>query len=1598
MAVLLESQLVQYTDIADLVDSMTRSIDLNGPAECDESATTLWTILLILRGRAHLGSVSESCDTVLGWLFSRWSPCKSSGSSRRLETNRSAAKMHDRNHAVYIAQQFSTFSTLRLICLCLGLSTPSADSQPALNLGQLSQTRLKILRDRKLMKYLLLVEDAIPPTTDDVSLSNLESSNIKLSPPRVQILASTVVEFLRAEATAILKTFFVTTDENAPSINADSVRILVAFCTIGYALLSSPRLQDVLQKDQLKNTLNDIRASLKNNLLRHGERRDLMKGFYVTFNTFPRSVHHIMAGMDLLSIGAIAVSQGFDGEFWLETLHVRSLNEIEDEQDPMDLCDSFDSQMSSGRDEISATDHCHLEVPAATNASAFRACVAANVCLMSNLTRSEGSGAAIAQATTSIINYLIRLQASDFLACRTFLREFLNSTMSITEIDASKLLDHLADKLMQLYEFERCEVSLAVTLDTMSRLAEIWTAKDGGGVADTGSSLYKWFIEVVLSKGIASPHVLVCISSMLHTIIKTRPEYARSLSLASARTSLFEVLRKGNIVVKFYIGNHIADIFGLFVLKEHENIIEDVIATLPSDPTCIEGIALRLFVLSHLAASWSTLLRRCVYAILECPKAIPDSAGYAKSCLNLVTTSLHLAKPQDLFKLFVSQILYTWLETQPIRSIPYAVFGYTGLSDLLRDVQDEIVGHIVMRGKDDESAQLAEDLGIPFKKLLQTSLSKASAYSIARDIAVPPSPSNQASEAGVRGKLGKELYNSLVVANFAKILALFFKIMDPDGQIERAFQKYPQAKKAYQEILAKTGPEKQLPPNQQPSFKAKYLLGQIEHLCLRTSYDAESLWSPTLYAYVFREVLNGIHPALGSLHACSILRRIRILICLSGTTALEDYELEMALHSLKPYLTDPQCADEAIGIVQYLIEHGASYLKEVPSFLAGQALSLLTSMKAFFESTQDSTTQESQFKATMSRAQAFHGWFSSFLGNYESSHLSGKSKTCFKTIVKAASNIQTGGNARVGTYESDLLLELLEDQRSGRDLLDQSCRDTILKFLCTPFEVPVDFRDDILGSDQQAALYAPTVWETCQRNVCSPNYILWAGRVMGRAYAGKGLISREMVYETHIDSATNTALVQTGTPSSSSKTNILRLLYEMLLSDQSIEVGIAETTLRSIVTRTDRTVDFVVCEQFLPSSLMEALLWRQYHLPTRESPSLNGSSLQEAAAFDRNLPAVQWIQQLCTALALTAADDPILSELAQIVKSIKGLAEKVFPYVLHLVLLREAGGHQKTREIMSEAYKQWFQECIPNEESVIPSTRILLEALLYLKTQPLPYETVQSDRFHWLNIDYRQAAAAAINCSMFKTALMFLEIEFSEVVKTSEALKASRRSSAAKRQEPIDYQEPTDLLLEVYENIDEQDAFYGVQQPSTLSSMMARLEYEHAGFKSLSFRGAHYDGHIRQSGGGHQADEESMVRALDNLDLNGLSRTLLGNMNNTSQSAMDSMLRTARKLEQWDISAPASYANGASTIFKAFQGINSATSPVDVRAGLNTGFAEAMGRIIAGKGAKSSMHMILGCLATLTEIDEVFSSRRPEQLYEVLERFKTRDKWMYSER
>ena len=71
-AVLLDLGLVEYSDVADIIDNLLSAAELNGPAECDGAATKFWQVILSIRGQENVSSFSDTSNMILLWLFKRW--------------------------------------------------------------------------------------------------------------------------------------------------------------------------------------------------------------------------------------------------------------------------------------------------------------------------------------------------------------------------------------------------------------------------------------------------------------------------------------------------------------------------------------------------------------------------------------------------------------------------------------------------------------------------------------------------------------------------------------------------------------------------------------------------------------------------------------------------------------------------------------------------------------------------------------------------------------------------------------------------------------------------------------------------------------------------------------------------------------------------------------------------------------------------------------------------------------------------------------------------------------------------------------------------------------------------------------------------------------------------------------------------------------------------------------------------------------------------------------------------------------------------------------------------------------------------------------
>ena len=108
---------------------------------------------------------------------------------------------------------------------------------------------------------------------------------------------------------------------------------------------------------------------------------------------------------------------------------------------------------------------------------------------------------------------------------------------------------------------------------------------------------------------------------------------------------------------------------------------------------------------------------------------------------------------------------------------------------------------------------------------------------------------------------------------------------------------------------------------------------------------------------------------------------------------------------------------------------------------------------------------------------------------YQSNELKNSSWNAFRAILLSAKAIRAAGNSFNGTSESNLLREILDDAASGRNLLSQPSQDLALKLLCSDFQRPMSFRDDIFGSDTSAAAHSVAIWKSCRNSIAGDQYL-----------------------------------------------------------------------------------------------------------------------------------------------------------------------------------------------------------------------------------------------------------------------------------------------------------------------------------------------------------------------------------------------------------------------------------------------------------------------------------------------------------------------------
>lgn len=1495
---------------------------------------------------------------------------------------------------------------LSLLHACLDRSFTPVAPFPSRALGPIAQARLRTETFSDLSAYLLLLE----PQEEfrDCPVASLESVNSTPSSHAIQ-LENRTVEFCIPQLERTNLRWKDMSQHNPQGITSNMWRAITNFCIVTTAFSALIR-RSGRPVAALEAASENVAQSLAQLLEKPQTEQYKLE---VVLETCARSLPDLdcLSSFSVDAFGDAGLS--FLASPLSRTLASRQENKqsfYAEDIDFMDIDDNPDSQATNGASgsEVDVPRH---DVQALGEAGALHACCATYLHLISAFDDDRDN------VPSDFVEHLVCKSQADLLRSRQIIRPILCGSFQLSAADGLKMLDRLMEALIDpaAREYNSSEVANCMMVEALIGMTKIWnlggTDQDSRDVQEQTKALYHYYVEDMEQSGVrVSPTLQTRIADFLHGMLRYY-SLSEDPQTPSVRTTLFQLLSRGEMAVKYHIAQRLPSIFEIWALPKHDDILQDIDNHLPGNGEGREGIAMRLLVLSKLASRWHTLLRQCVYRIFATAGFVPTATEHATYCMSEVARVKYVANPKALFCLFAPQIIFTWLDRKcTLSGIPFTIFGYGSLADLLRDIESEAVAQAMMLGLESEVVYIAEQQGVSVPQVLLRNISKTAAYTISWDTCRGSGrnkhiPSNeqllckltnnndndQTTNIDQRKNKTRQITStkhlSLDPKYFPQALGYIFQTINYEERIRKSLEKRNPSDPALQALIRMLNyshSSVDFNVGIEPSFSAFYLPDQVDRLCRRSFGSITNFWDATSYTLVMRMLLDRIHPALGSLYARSIIRKVRIVVALAGSVAYEGYPLQMTLQSLRPFLTDIQCAEDTIGIMQYLFENGAQYLSENLSFLTGIGLSTLISLRSFLGSSQDVTTQQSQYMASMDSAKAFHSWLTASLKGYtETVTVEDESSIkAYKLITAAASKVRLQGNSIRDSDESSLLLEILDDVRSGRKLLNTTSREVALNLLCQDFQPASTTMDDVLGNDIEAAGYAPFVWDSCRRSNVGDGYLRWAARVLGRAFSAFGGVNPSTAGSHPWASQDPSARDILGR---ASREAIVQDIIDLLFSDDRNDVSLAEDALRDIISRLSLfrrdEADEVV--RNIPKHLREALTIYFPRPSDAEHPIQPLETI--AGPTPQTKIASEWIRDLAVALCGAAPEDSILRALPNLLEGIKNVADKLFPYILHLVLLMEFDGDRRVQHTISDAAMAWFSNC---DSTHMPYVRSLHQAILYLRSQPVPKEVTRVDRDKWLEIDFLQASQAATTCGMFRTALLFAETYSG----TSTMKSVSRRSSVLREPPKL----PTHLQLVIYKNLDEPDSFYGVDQGSSLSSAIDGFDYEGDGLKSMLFRGARFGSQMRRSNTLDASDSRGFISSLIKLNMDTVANALLSTdqIRDTGDETVDYTLHTARRLGKWDIKAPESNHSESSTLFKAFQGLHYATTTAQAQESIDSQLLATM-TFLSGREDSSSLSKVrLRTLAALTEADELVRCSRPEYLHDAWDRIRGRERWM----
>jgi ataxia telangiectasia mutated family protein len=1005
---------------------------------------------------------------------------------------------------------------------------------------------------------------------------------------------------------------------------------------------------------------------------------------------------------------------------------------------------------------------------------------------------------------------------------------------------AEQLLKTFKSDIASLHEWSGNEMTMNLTMAIISSYFAVRERVDpASDVHNTVLQLYQWIVKVVVNRKLSSPNARIKAAELLREVSAFDIDYGKEgEEMSSAGMHLIHMIQDRDVGVKFSLATYIRTIFLLFPTSARSDVYADILERLERNEAETEGFALRACTLTHLALASDDIRRAAMVNLLEIGQ-------FANWRLTVRACFMHLAERQyqgQLAELFLqnsSQFISSWIEfDEDISQFPFTVFGFPNFDAWVTSVGDELVAQLAVANKWDAATKLFGEF-IPFDDVLAMSLPRVvSYYYLVRG--------TTSEEYGIsdqcQGMLGKETYISILTQQFARSLAIIIERFDDttlslEGLASLGLDT---ARTIFSDIRGDHSYPSELhsPP---PAFDLARVCHAIDCLRQELNISPQGVWSPANTIFVIRQLVTRGAGASDTTVALSFLRRIVLVICLASDSLRNGYPVEMLLFGLKEFIGRETLCQDTLDVIKFVFSHGSKYFIKNPERLRDVVALMLPPMQHL-----SSTISKQQKIGIGTIYECLEGLVRDVVPTHPSLDATGQ-------ILAMLRNGSPTNSSSVGQIIEAVITDN-EELWEGEEL----CR-----FALTLLSVKSNLLLEPLPTLRRLVMH---FLKTDHITEYSANSKIWLGFALGRVSSDRTYFQPEYQSTKQHDRGRSSDEMAI-----SNIEAVLRETVNFMRSHPEI-AGFLEQALRDMVSISpSKSLRELGNQQTITRYLWSSNIRVNVSLQNRlqfAPPSSLETWISLKPLF------VDWHKDFACSIAQHLPNQKYATLIPSINAS-KAFCDKIFPFLVD---------EYRSQNDYDGSLSNVFNELLKADTKVMGYSRLVIRTILFLRSRPRIANKGGSQPL-LDETNYLLGARAAVDCKMFKTALMFLEIY--------------GNSNHLPNQQLADQ-----TLSSIYRNIDDPDLAYALSQRINRSwgrmLDVYKLHHDRDGVNRL--RTARLRSKV-ELGDTPSVEDEDFCAVADLVRQNGFPLNLPGISERRSESPhiTSTLYTSAWRLGSWDL-------------------------------------------------------------------------------------------------